>query len=98
MSASRATLAALATLAATYGDGLFDDAAIRAAGSTSRTLRRHGLIHRVYLPEVFAVYSYDDPELDYLYGQAVAYGWDIEDHDDWRKAVCVEYVARYRVV
>jgi hypothetical protein len=98
MSASRATLAALATLAATYSDGLFDDAAIRAAGSTSRTLRRYGLIHRVYLPEVFAVYSYDDPELEYLDGQAVAYGWDIECHDDWRVAVCVVYHPRYRVV
>lgn len=98
MSTSRATLAAFATLAVTYGDGLFDDAAIRAAGSTSRTLRRHGLIRRVYLPEVFAVYSYDDSELDYLYGQAVAYGWDIEYYDDWRKAVCVDYVAHYRIV
>ena len=98
MSASRATLTALATLAATYGDGLFDDADIRAAGSTSRTLRRHGLIRRVYLPEVFAVYSYDDPELDYLYGQAVAYGWDIDYHDDWHAAVCVAYTAYYRVV
>lgn len=98
MSASRATLAALATLAATYSDNLFDDAAIAAAGSTARTLRRYGFIHRVYVPEVFDVVDYDDPELEYLDGQATAYGWDIEYHDDWHVAVCVAYHPLYRVV
>ena len=98
MSASRATLAALATLAATYSDELFDGAAIEAAGSTPRTLLRHGLIHRVYVPEVFDVVDYDDPELEYLDGQAMAYGWDVECHDDWHVAVCVAYHPMYRVM
>lgn len=97
MSASRATLAALATLAATYSDDLFDDAAIAAAGSTARTLRRYGLIHRVYVPEVFDVVDYDDPEIAELDSQAIAYGWAVEEHDDWHVAVCVAYHPLYRV-
>lgn len=97
MSASRATLAALATLAATYSDELFDDAAIVAAGSTSRTLRRYGLIHRVYVPEVFDVVDYDDPEIEELDSQGEAYGWDVEYYDDWHVAVCVGYRPLYRV-
>lgn len=97
MSASRATLAALATLAAIYSDDLFDDAAIAAAGSTARTLRRYGLIHRVYVPEVFDVVDYDDSEIDELDSQAEAYGWDVEYHDDWHVAVCVAYRPLYRV-
>lgn len=97
MSASRATLAALTTLATTYPDGYFDDAAIRDAGSTSRTLRRHGLIRRVYVPEVFAVVDYDDPEIDELDSQGEAYGWAVHYYDDWRVAVCVSYRPLYRV-
>lgn len=98
MSASRATLAALATLAATYSDDLFDDAAIVAAGSTARTLRRYGLIHRVYVPEVFDVVDYDDSEIDELDSQSEAYGWDVDYYDDWHVAVCVAYRPLYRVV
>lgn len=97
MSSSRATLAAFATLAATYSDDLFDDAAIVAAGSTARTLRRYGLIHRVYVPEVFDVVGYDDSEIDELDSQSEAYGWDVEYHDDWHVAVCVAYRPLYRV-
>ena len=97
MSASRATRAALATLAATYSTDLFDDAAIVAAGSTARTLRRYGLIHRVYVPEVFDVVDYDDPEIAELDSQAVAYGWTVEYHDDWHVAVCVADHPMYRV-